>query len=79
MGCLRGRNESRNAITLRGLQPTTSELVGFLAIAPFQLNIFTIDDVDWLHFFPRYFFFLSNYTFFFLFFINAVFISRLIA
>lgn len=58
MGCLRGRNESRNAITLRGLQPTTSELVGFLAIAPFQLNIFTIDDVDWLHFFPRYFFFL---------------------
>lgn len=57
MGCLRGRNESRNAITLRGLQPTTSELVGFLAIAPFQLNIFTIDDVDWLHFFSRYFFF----------------------
>lgn len=68
-GCLRGRNESHNAITLRGLQPTTSELVGFLAIALFQLNIFTI---GWLHFFPVILF-IQLFLFFIIIIINAAF------
>lgn len=68
-GCLRGRNESHNAITLRGLQPTTSELVGFLAIALFQLNIFTI---GWLHFFPAILF-IQLFLFFIIIIINAAF------